>query len=317
MGVDASTSKPGFYCISNDVLQNYGAEMGPFGIAVLNVLVMHANKAGECHPSHETIAQLTGISRRQVMRVIGKLADLGIVKVTARTIKGMKTSNGYIVPRCDSQSHPIGLTVTSDVTHSPPRCDSQSHKQEPIEQEPDEQAREANASPSAPAPVAPTKIPARNGASKQKRIESPHIPRGTHFENGFIPPGAGQNAVQVYYERFDITEDAARLNPIQEDDLIRQCPDLERLREAVTAYSRTSYRKRNIGLILDWYRDGVRNRTPNSINGASNGTHRRNNGFGRDAEVRDPEPEFIPDAEFLAGMERFNAIRAGRAPAGT
>jgi hypothetical protein len=77
------------------------------------------------------------------------------------------------------------------------------------------------------------------------------------FVDGFIPAGTGVNPVEVYYERFNIREDAARLNALQEDDLVRECPDLDKLRTVVVAYSRTSYRKGNLQLILDWYANGT------------------------------------------------------------
>ncbi len=88
------------------------------------------------------------------------------------------------------------------------------------------------------------------------KIKSPHF-KPTDFVESYIPPGQGANAVQVYYERFEISHDRARLNPPQEDDLVRLCPDLDRLREVITAYSRTNYRPGNLQLILDWYGTGV------------------------------------------------------------
>ena len=88
------------------------------------------------------------------------------------------------------------------------------------------------------------------------RVDSPYI-KAIDFTDGFIPSGKGKNAVQVYYERFDIRENAARLNAIKEDDLVRHCKDLDRLRRVVTEYSRTPYRPGNVGMIIDWYRRGT------------------------------------------------------------
>ena len=67
----------------------------------------------------------------------------------------------------------------------------------------------------------------------------------------------GANAVQVYYERFRYDHPDARLTAPQEDDLVRICTDLGRLREVIVAYSQTNYRPGNIRLILDWYARGV------------------------------------------------------------
>lgn len=104
---------------------------------------------------------------------------------------------------------------------------------------------------------APARIASpREPASKDVRFKSPHLDL-RHFVNGYIPPGAGVNAVEVYYERFSINQDAARLNAIKEDDLNRLCPDLAKLREVIVAYSRTTFQPGNVQLILDWYSGGI------------------------------------------------------------
>ena len=89
-----------------------------------------------------------------------------------------------------------------------------------------------------------------------KRVRpSKYLPKGLHLIGGHIALGTGQNAVQVYYERF--RPDLDRLTDVQEDDLIRNCPDLAKLREVVIAYSQAGYRSCNVKLILDWYRNGI------------------------------------------------------------
>jgi hypothetical protein len=92
--------------------------------------------------------------------------------------------------------------------------------------------------------------------TKQVPLHSRHL-QADRFVDGYIPAGTGRNPVEVYYERFCVNLDRARLTTIQEDDLARLCPDLDRLRETVIAYSQTSYRPGNIKLILDWYREGI------------------------------------------------------------
>lgn len=108
-----------------------------------------------------------------------------------------------------------------------------------------------------------------NGNGTVKRSGSPYM-RGLVLPGGYVPAGQGANAVQVYYERFHFSDPDAHLSMPQEDDLIRLCPDLDRLREVVVAYSRTGFKRGNINLILDWYRDGVPARQANT-NGGSNG----------------------------------------------
>lgn len=91
------------------------------------------------------------------------------------------------------------------------------------------------------------------------------MPRGLQLPMGYVPAGMGANAVQIYYERFRYDAPDARLTAPQEDDLVRICTDLCRLREVIVAYSQTNYRPGNIRLILDWYASGV----PGRMGGAN------------------------------------------------
>lgn len=110
---------------------------------------------------------------------------------------------------------------------------------------------------------------------KPARQQAP-LPESIHFDGrkfkgGFIPAGKGATAVEVYYEAFSIRDNDARLTEPNEEDLTNLCPDLDRLRTAVTAYRRSgNYRKGNLQLILDWYNGGVPSHKPTTYaNGAA------------------------------------------------
>mgnify|MGYP000844738917 FL=1 len=137
-------------------------------------------------------------------------------------------------------THPRAPGDTQERTN-----EERTNEERTIEEE-GEIAREAP-----PAPALPKEVELK---------ASTWLPKGMRFPGGFVPPGAGQNPVQVYYERFPIQDRAARLTPPQEADLVAHCPDLQRLREVVTAYSRTNYKPGNVQLVLDWYAAGVPNR---------------------------------------------------------
>lgn len=103
----------------------------------------------------------------------------------------------------------------------------------------------------------PGLIKSEQPTNKTITVVSAHLD-ARRFVNGYIPTGAGQNAVEVYYERFAINNADHRLSHPLEDDLIHYCPDLPRLRAVIEAYSRhKNYRSGNIQLILDWYANGV------------------------------------------------------------
>lgn len=155
------------YFVDNKFLKEYGAKLGPYSIAVYNVLVMRADFDTQAYKtSYQTIADLTGMSRRQAMREVEKLVSHNII---AKEVKWHPSETGkkvYTDPEftllhpdqwgntdsimdtrtSDTQSLPIDnqspevMTPshqTSD-TQSPPPSDSESliNKQEPITQEP-------------------------------------------------------------------------------------------------------------------------------------------------------------------------------------
>jgi hypothetical protein len=60
----------------------FGPQIGPYGLSIMIVLHRLADHEGKCCPSHAEIAKLCAISRRQVIRTIPKLEQLGLVAVT-------------------------------------------------------------------------------------------------------------------------------------------------------------------------------------------------------------------------------------------
>jgi hypothetical protein len=78
----SSDSTGGFCCIPNELLTIHGPVIGPHGIAVYSSLALHANwQTGICWPSKKTIGLETGLSPRQVQRVIGILESQKIIRV--------------------------------------------------------------------------------------------------------------------------------------------------------------------------------------------------------------------------------------------
>lgn len=60
------------------------SEVGPDELAVLCVLALHANRAGECWPTQGLLAELLGRSRPWVNKVVGRLVEIGLVVKTNR-----------------------------------------------------------------------------------------------------------------------------------------------------------------------------------------------------------------------------------------
>jgi hypothetical protein len=72
---------PPFLMVFNTLYDHYGAELGPYGLAVYVALCRHANRADQCWPSYATIAKETGMSRRKVIYEVKKMERLQIIEV--------------------------------------------------------------------------------------------------------------------------------------------------------------------------------------------------------------------------------------------
>lgn len=92
----------GFFWADNEIIDKYGAELGPFGIAVYMALSRHANR-NRCFPSFGGIAKRIGASRPTVVKAIKKLEELGLISVERgrQTESGDWDSNVYILNRID------------------------------------------------------------------------------------------------------------------------------------------------------------------------------------------------------------------------
>jgi DnaD/phage-associated family protein len=103
----------GFYIIQNDVLDDYGAKIGPLGIAVYNALCRYASRDGTAFPSLQTISDLIGMSRPSVVKYLKVLKDCGLIAIDARTTDaGDSDSNIYTIT-----NYSRGGGVVNDVNH--------------------------------------------------------------------------------------------------------------------------------------------------------------------------------------------------------
>ncbi len=74
------------------------AKQRPYAIAAYNVICYHANNQTDtAFPSYNTIAELSGMSRRMAMEAVRLLAEVGMLTVMARHKEGTNepTSNLY------------------------------------------------------------------------------------------------------------------------------------------------------------------------------------------------------------------------------
>ena len=253
--------------MSVDVMSAVWKESKATGSARLLLLAIadNANSEGKAYPSIKRLAQKVNTSERNIQFLLRKLVELGELAIELQAER--RGCNAYYVL--------LGTNGGEEAfTGGVKRLSPEPSVEPSIEPSLGERAR---ATPPPPAPPAAKVIISR----------SPNMPRGLQLPMGYVPAGMGANAVQVYYERFRYDHPDARLTAPQEDDLVRICTDLGRLREVIVAYSQTNYRPGNIRLILDWYARGVPERPQGGANAV---TQHSQPGRGNAAGAGAPRP---------------------------
>lgn len=103
--------KQGYFTIDNVLLDLYGKQLGPHGIAVYAALARFANREQECWPSLATIGDRTGMSKRQVGREIVKLETLKIVSITPQFDAATKTHRSNLYTLLDIAGGMDSVTI--------------------------------------------------------------------------------------------------------------------------------------------------------------------------------------------------------------
>lgn len=95
--------RPGYLRVYNDLYDRFGAQLGPYGLAVYVALCRYANQDSECWPSYNTIAKGTGMSRRKVIYEVQKMEQLGIIAIE----RNHHTSNVFILLDTSASCAPL------------------------------------------------------------------------------------------------------------------------------------------------------------------------------------------------------------------
>jgi len=94
-----------WYWIHKEVIFRFGARLGPYGIAIYNVLALFVHsKTQACYPSQQRIAEIIGCSRRTVFSYLKRLEKLNLVRLERKGRQGRT----YTLLRCAPDSHPKG-----------------------------------------------------------------------------------------------------------------------------------------------------------------------------------------------------------------
>ena len=112
------------------------------GILVYCALAAHADPSGHCWPGRSRLAEITGLSERQISRATAELVSKGLLRKTYRSNGGVDyfllpvTPVTPVTPAAN-QTPPPDTAVTPPLTTVAPRTDQGSDQKEQREPEPD------------------------------------------------------------------------------------------------------------------------------------------------------------------------------------
>jgi hypothetical protein len=96
MSDKVTTEWGGFFITPNIIIDDYGANLGVYGLAVYMALARYANQDGESFPAVKTIATVCDCSENKVREAIKHMVRLGLLRVEERSKdSGGQTSNLY------------------------------------------------------------------------------------------------------------------------------------------------------------------------------------------------------------------------------
>jgi hypothetical protein len=126
-----SMRKGEWYWVHHLVLDRYGRQLGPYGIAVYTALCRFASQEQMAFPSQKLIGERIGASRSKVAREMKKLQRLGLIWVAkrdgCRNLYFLLGLSGYPVENrkedvfhedtgCLPVKHPMGTEETETIS---------------------------------------------------------------------------------------------------------------------------------------------------------------------------------------------------------
>jgi helix-turn-helix protein len=111
-----------FFILDDELIEEYGKDIGPLGVAIYAVLVKFANRSdNSCYPSYKTIADRLGISKSTAVKGVQLLIDKGLISYQRREDDEQgHVSNLYFILKIKKQAPATNSNSLSD----PPIPDS-------------------------------------------------------------------------------------------------------------------------------------------------------------------------------------------------
>jgi len=125
-----------WFWMHNRIITEYGAQLGPYAIAVYAVLCCHADRDAQyTWVGQRAIADEIGTSRRQVQRELEKLRDLELLTIQEQQDEHGRTTNIYTLLALPLDSQAQGGVTQAQGPGLPVQAINKTHGTRLIEQE--------------------------------------------------------------------------------------------------------------------------------------------------------------------------------------
>ncbi len=94
----------GFFMVDNELIDEHGAEIGPYAFFVYGAICRYSDRNGKCFPSVSTLARVTGISESSVRRSLNRLEEHKLIyRTQCFDPQGGQRSNIYTLLPVDKR----------------------------------------------------------------------------------------------------------------------------------------------------------------------------------------------------------------------
>lgn len=283
---------------NNGIIEWYGEIIGADSVAVYMVLCRHANQAGECWPSYQTIATKLKLSRPTVIKCMKKLEAAQVIAKSDRTQPtkdggSMPDSNMYLlltVKPLDEPSKAALLGLVNDIDH-PPSKGALPHLVKELYH------------PSKGALPKQDSLNKTHRTRDEKRADraprTPPIPKQTNLDSF-------NQAVLAYKE----LSGKKQLPPVTTTLIVNRVSDVEKWRAAVNGWIACGFNPGNVNDMLDWYDHPEKMAARLAKNGQR--TNERIAPTAKSAPAYTPPTDIKPPHEVAARMKELIAQQRNR-----
>ena len=302
------------YFVDNAVLDDFGATLDPYGIAVYCALCRYADlQSQDCYPSVGKVAKLIGAGTTKVREKLRQLEALGLIATQEQYEQGgRQTSNNYIL--LDPPTPRVASPQRHTLPPPTPGVDKQSSDEQSSENNNIGASSDAHPPPFFPdlfdTPIREIKemkftrsqweeiLAAERSQDGDRRGERTRVTLVDWLERKLN--GSGHPAIQVYHEEMDRYPRRNQFDEIIET--VGTNGNLDLWRKIVKAWKLHGWNPYNVAGMLECFEDG---RIP-STGGRNGNTHRSGGSNGRggtytrddlDAAVEEARAEELTDEE--------------------